>query len=221
VFIAPAGTRLFHGNSLSEDAQPEHLPYVKAGFAVVAYEIDGDLVEKPTDAQVFVAARMFKDAEAGLVNVRGAIDYVIAKVPAIDPQRLYTAGHSSAATLSLLVAENEPRIKACIAYAPVTDLQTWLPNELISALGRALPDYPFFLNKSSPITGVSRLRCPLFLFHADDDSVVPVEVSVNFAKLASQNNPSVKFVRATHGDHYDSMIDEGVPAAIQWLNKLP
>jgi len=35
-----------------------------------------------------------------------------------------------------------------------------------------------------------------------------------------KTNPRVTFVRGTHGDHYDSMISEGVPQAIRWLQQL-
>jgi len=91
---------------------PEHLPYIRAGFAVVAFDTDGALA-KPDDVtyeQVQVAATAFKHAEAGVLNARQAIDYVLKMVPAIDPKRLYSAGHSSAGRISLLVAESDPRI---------------------------------------------------------------------------------------------------------------
>src|SRR5262245_43535413 len=47
VLIAPAGSRLFHGMSLGQGSVAEHLPYVRAGFVVVAYDIDGDTSRQP------------------------------------------------------------------------------------------------------------------------------------------------------------------------------
>ena len=45
------------------------------------------------------------DAQAGLVNARNALEFVLARVPEVDPKRIYAAGHSSAGTLALLFAE--------------------------------------------------------------------------------------------------------------------
>lgn len=115
VLIAPAGSPLFHGMTLGEGDRPEHLPYMQAGLAVVAYEIEGAVSPAARTPELVKAAGVFRRAEAGLFDTRKALDYALARVPAIDPKRIYTAGHSSAGTLSLLVAQHEPRIAACIA----------------------------------------------------------------------------------------------------------
>ena len=54
--------------------------------------------------------------QAGLANARTALEFALAKVPKLDAKRIYVAGHSSAATLALLFASHEPRIKACAAW---------------------------------------------------------------------------------------------------------
>ncbi len=41
---------------------------------------------------------------------QNGIDFALAKDPNVDPKRIFIAGHSSAATLALLVAENESRM---------------------------------------------------------------------------------------------------------------
>ncbi|MET0649506.1 MAG: prolyl oligopeptidase family serine peptidase [Pyrinomonadaceae bacterium] len=217
VLIAPAGTRMFHGNSLGDGDRPEHLPYVRAGFAVVAYELDGPLEDDESEEAMMSAAQRFKGAEAGLLNAREALDYALANVPQIDPSRIFTAGHSSAATTSLLVAEREPRVRACVAYAPVTDLEKYFGEEALKGLASAIPGYREFVRRASPHAGAKDLRCPLFLFHAEDDENVAITESVNFAGEVSKHNPAVTFVRAAQGGHYDSMIEEGVPKAIEWL----
>lgn len=217
VLIAPAGTRLFHGMELGDGDRPEHLPYVRAGFAVVAYELDGPLGDNLTDAQVLAAAQAFKNAEAGVANARAALAYVRAKAPRIDPERVYTAGHSSAATTSLLVAQRVPGIRGCIAFAPVAYLEPRLGEDVITLFERFIPGYRQFIRGSSPSQNAASLRCPTFLFHAADDSNVPVQESEQFAALLKRTNPKVTFVRVPTGNHYDSMIRQGIPAAIQWL----
>ena len=41
VLLAPAGSNLLTGMKLAADDRPEHLPYLKAGFAVLAFDLDG------------------------------------------------------------------------------------------------------------------------------------------------------------------------------------
>jgi len=230
VFIAPAGVPPFVGNGFGTDLDrqkvPEHLPYVHAGFAVVAYDVDGELAnpDDVTYEQVLAAATKFKNAEAGMVNAHHAIDYVLKMVPAVDPKRLYSAGHSSAGRISLLLAESDPRIAACVAYAPSTDSERRaeiLAPGAVRYLRSNLPGFQEFLRRTSPIRQVAQLHCPVFLFHAEDDSRIPISDSERFVETLKKTNPRVTFVRATRGDHYDSMIEEGMPKAIRWLQSLP
>lgn len=218
VFIAAAGSNLISGMSLGEGDRPEHLPYARAGFAVVAFGLDGAMRRdrEPTDEDIIEAYDSFRAAEAGVANARMAIDYALAKIPQVDPERLYVAGHSSAATLALLVAEREPRVKACAAYAPVTDVERHLGKEAVEQLS-VLDGFREFVRENSPLKHAGALRVPLFLFSADDDSTVPPEQSARFAEAVRKTNPDVTYVRAKSGNHYDSMIKEGVPQAVEWL----
>lgn len=228
VFIAPAGVPPFLGNGFGPDLDrqqhPEHLPYVHAGFAVVAYDTAGELPgEDATYEQVRTAATAFRDAEAGVVNARHAIDYVLKMVPGVDPKRLYSAGHSSAGRISLLLAERDSRIAACVAYAPVTnpDQRAWeIAPEAAQYLEANVSGFGEFLKRTSPIHHVGQLRCPIFLYHADDDTRVPIRETEKFVESLKKTNPRVTFVRGTRGDHYDSMIEEGMPKAIAWLRGL-
>jgi dipeptidyl aminopeptidase/acylaminoacyl peptidase len=220
VLVAPAGTPLIYGMDLGDGDRDEHLPYVRAGFAVVAYEIDGPVhSEQPGDGEIIRAAKEFKAADAGVANTRAAIDYVLAKMPFVDPNRLYTAGHSSAATLSLLAAANDPRINGCIAYAPCTDVEKRL-GEASGALGGAIFGFRSFVTHSSPKNNTATLKCPVLLFHATDDSNVPVTETIAFAEQLKKTNPNVTLVRVPSGNHYDSMIQQGIPTGIRWLKGL-
>ncbi|MFO0810922.1 MAG: prolyl oligopeptidase family serine peptidase [Gemmataceae bacterium] len=222
VLVPPAGSTLVCGMRLAEGDRLEHLPYAAAGFAVASFDIDGDVPRenRPSEAAVLKGAREFRDAQAGLANVRAALDFVLAKAPDVDPGRVYIAGHSSAATLALLTAEHEPRVAACAAFGGVPDVEDSLAKA-IPALNRALPGYRTFLNYSSPKTGVETLKCPVFLFHAEDDTVVPIRQCTDFAALLRKTNPNVTLVTTPAGGHYDSMIQEGIPKCIEWLKRLP
>lgn len=219
VVVAPAGTRLFHGIGLGEGDRDEHLPYVRAGFAVVACEIDGPLGDDFSDQEAYAAVRAFRQAEAGIDNVRAAIDLALKRVPRIDPKRVVVAGHSSAATLALQCAVHEPRVRACIAYAPCTDVVARLAD-VLPTLERFEAGGTHFLRRLSPRQEAGLLRCPLFLFHARDDDNVPIEESAVYTRYVGAN-PNVRFVVAQSGGHYQSMIAEGIPRAIAWLRAAP
>src|SRR5690242_13418003 len=70
IFIAPAGSPLIYGMRLAEEDRPEHIPYARAGFAVVAYELSGAVTNRSSDAEVIQGIRSFKDADGGLESAR-------------------------------------------------------------------------------------------------------------------------------------------------------
>lgn len=221
VLIAPAGTRLMHGIDLGDGDRPEHVPYVRAGMVVVAYELDGALPVAQTDATVTKAAAEFMAAKAGLRNAQDALDYALKQVPEIDPARIYAAGHSSAATVALHVAQHEPRIAAVAAFAPCTNLPERIGGALIGGLNARITGYNAFIQASSPLGNAARLKCPTFLFHATDDGNVPVAETDAFAAAVRKTNANVTYHRVSRGGHYDAMVTEGMPQAVGWMLQLP
>jgi dipeptidyl aminopeptidase/acylaminoacyl peptidase len=194
---------------------------VHAGFAVIAYDIEGAVPEGTPWPKAIEGVKAFESADYGVADARLALDFALARVPQIDAARVISAGHSSAATLSLLVAAKEPLIKACIAYAPVCDVGKHLPAETVNVFSKMFANAETFLQNSSPVNHVAELHCPVFLFHADDDSVVPASGVIDFADRLGKTNQHVTFVTVESGDHYDSMIRKGIPAAIRWVKSLP
>jgi dipeptidyl aminopeptidase/acylaminoacyl peptidase len=219
VLVPPAGSTLIAGMRLGNGDRAEHVPYVKAGFAVAAFEIDGAVADGANDTAIIKGATEFRQARAGLANAKVALDFILAKAPNIDPNRVYIAGHSSAGTLALLVAAHDPRIKACAAYAPCTDVEKRLA-QLTPMLDSSIPGYRDFLHFSSPKNHVDTLTCPVFLFHAIDDNNVRIGETTEFATNLKKTNSQVVQVTAAHGGHYDSMVHDGMPKGIAWLLKL-
>ena len=69
--------------------------------------------------------------------------------------------------------------------------------------------------------GHAKLACPLLLFHARDDSNVPVQESIDCAdRLKALGKPVTLEVVPT-GDHYRGMLAQGIPRAIAWLKAPP
>jgi dipeptidyl aminopeptidase/acylaminoacyl peptidase len=220
VLIAPGGTPAVYGMNLSPGDQAEHVPFVRAGFAVVAYSLSGHVPDPTSDAQVAEGIRGFMQADGGLVNARTALDYALARVGKIDPERVYAAGRGSAGTLALLVAEHDPRVKACVAFAPVIDVSARLGPQTIDTVARRLGGFREFVARVSPRAQLEKLRCPVFLFHARNDKNVPPAQSVTFADDLKQTNPNVKLVQVPTGGHHNAMTQQGIPQAITWLKAL-
>lgn len=230
VLMAPAGTNLMTGNSMdAKGYHAESLPYAEAGMAVVFYSIDGALpsnFEEMDDAAfnlaLSVAYHQFSIAKAGVVNGRNALEFVLQKLPMVDPDRIYSAGHSSAATLSLLFAAHEPRLAACVAYAGATDISASLRDVLRDPISRRLlTDLSLFAKWSSPDSYVGQYEMPVYLFHAEGDGVVPARHSIEFGEALEEAGKNVTLRTTKGGNHYDSMISVGIPGAIKWLRALP
>jgi dipeptidyl aminopeptidase/acylaminoacyl peptidase len=160
------------------------------------------------------------NAEAGLLNARVAIEIALTRVAAIDPRRLYAAGHSSAGTLALLLAENESRLAGCLAYAPAVDLTIQYQRTAQEVFGKLVPGANQLFTRFNPRANEAKIQCPVFLFYAEDDARFAKQVR-DLAERMKAEGKSVTLSSAPTGGHYDSMIQSGVPRGIDWLKSLP
>lgn len=223
VFIAPAGTMMIHGLNLADGDAPEHLPWVKAGFAVVAYELSGNAdAENSSDAQLKMAAEKFRQAKSGLLNAQVAMAYAREKVSFVDPNQFFTAGHSSAGTMALYVAEMDPQVKGAIAFMPAVDIRSSLGIDGITYIQNAeiVPEAGIYVNEISPMTHIHRLSRPTFLFIAGDDRSDITGPADSFGKKLREMGDDVTVVRVPNGGHFEPMLDPGIPMAIEWLKLI-
>jgi predicted Zn finger-like uncharacterized protein len=220
VLVAPAGSICVTGMDLGEGDQKEHVPYVRAGFAVLSYSLDGHIDDPNSgnDAKLRQASLEFLAAKSGLTNAKVALEWLSARVPEVDKGRIYAAGHSSAGTVALLLAQNEPRIKKCAAFDARSDVEanfSWLQK---IALRQKIPGLDAFFTTYNPKTNAGKVACPVLLFHARDDSVVPVSESESLAAALKGLGKDVTLAIVPAGDHYEPMIRQGIPKAIAWFN---
>jgi len=219
VILAPAGSNLISGRDLGDGDHPEALPWANAGYIVIQVALPGAIAdpERVTGGEVKRTFAEFSAARAGLGCVEQVLAYIKQEMPQVDPRRIATVGHSSAGTLALLAAESNPEIKACVAFAPCVDV-TEFHRDNFTILETVIPTVRKFCSDYSPINHVDRLQCPIFFFQADDDSVTPVAGAIRFVDAAKEKQKRIEFVRVPTGDHYQSMIDQGIPPAIRWLD---
>lgn len=220
VLIAPAGSILVTGMDLGEGDQQEHLPFVRAGFAVLAYSLDGNVpdLKAANDSQIRQASQQFLAAKAGLSNARVALEWLAARVPEVNTDRIYTAGHSSAATMALLLAENEPRVKKCAAFAPRCDIALNFPGPAMQSIRQAIPEVDAFCTTYNPKPNAQKIGCPVFLFVARDDPVTPAAEIESFASTLQGLGKEASLVVVPSGGHHTPMIRQGIPRAIAFFN---
>lgn len=223
VLIGPAGSPQIHGMALAEGDRAEHLPWVEAGYVVIAYDIEGSVGDGASDEELVSAVERFRDADYGVADASLALDVALARPGLVDPTRVVTVGHSSAAGLAILVAARDERVAACVAFAPAADISERLGAEWMAYLSDAVPDFDTFVRDASARSVVDTITRPVFLFHADDDQNVPADSFDSFDSFAgalSSANGQVSVHTVSTGGHYDSMVEQGIPLAIAWTDEL-
>lgn len=218
VVVGVAGSRLVHGMPMDEN--PEELyPYANAGFVVIAFGQDGEYEgEKISSDEAKKAIELFVSADGRVKNAQQAIDYGIEKV-GVDPKNVFVSGHSSAATIALQVAMADNRVKAGVAFAPVTDVRGYL-GDYAPHFENEVFGFRKWLKARDPMPNVQKIKVPFLIFHADDDSIVDKPMIDQFVAKLTAQNPKSQFVHVATGDHYDSMIDEGFKSAVPFLKSF-
>ncbi|HVX84633.1 MAG TPA: hypothetical protein VH253_07440 [Phycisphaerae bacterium] len=217
IFVAPAGSPCITGKALTDADLPELLPYADAGFIVCGYSLDGNLPDGASNAQFAAAAEKFQRADAGLLNLRRALDFVTAREPQADPRFFFAAGHSSAGTLALTLAAREPRIKAVAAYCPVVDILAF-NHSAISSLDMIHPGSASFARDVSPLSLAGHMTAaPIFLFGSYQDQVVDPRSFDPFVAAVQSAHGRIVTSTVNRGDHYRAMIDSGIPQGIAFF----
>jgi dipeptidyl aminopeptidase/acylaminoacyl peptidase len=220
ILIAAAGTRIFHGIGLADGDMPEHIPYVKAGFAVVAYGLSGPWPKEITEASVRKSIQDFIQSQGGVNDAVEALKLAKSKHAVIDTGRAFVAGHSSAGVLALNLAQKSSLFKGCIAYAAPADLEKRYGAKAMDEIETSVKGFKSFILGYSPRRHIEDIKCPVFIFHSTDDPEVPHDMIVDYVSAIKEKGKIVKSVEALSGGHYDPMIKEGIPQAIEWMQGL-
>jgi dipeptidyl aminopeptidase/acylaminoacyl peptidase len=129
-------------------------PFRDAGFVLFCPSCRGEN-ENPGRYEMF-----YGEVDDALA----AIDYV-AKVPYVDPARVYMVGHSTGGTITLLAAESSPRLRAAFSFGGAPDLQTVDYGN--TPFDRRVAQE---VRLRSPIHFVAGLKTPTFYFEGDRDA---------------------------------------------------
>ncbi len=200
-------------------------PFIQAKMMVACYSIDGWIPNLEPGSREYMrqlprAFQEFAQSQAGVTNGQVAIQRVLSSFPEVDPQRLFTTGHSSAATLSLLLASKDSRISKCLAFAPVTDLKNRFEGILDEpGMARLLKGIEQYLDFGSPTSYVDKIKSKVWVAHARDDDNVPHTESDKYCQALRTKHRSVEFHSVPTGGHYADFLNATIPAGIEWLQK--
>lgn len=127
-------------------------------------------------------------------DVLSAADWLAAQ-PGVDPGSIYLGGHSTGATLALLVAEVSPRFRAVFAFGPAADPADHRRENVPLDPGNAAE-----MRLRRPVAWLDSVRAPLHVFEGASGPVSNVEDLR--ALQAATRNPQVRFHPVRGADHF-------------------
>jgi dienelactone hydrolase len=218
VIIVPAGSDLLSGIHPNEDAIAEGQRWVDAGYVTLVISLaDGAWGDRSDDSYQLQAFEGMRLRRAGLADVESTLAFIEQSLPQVDPRRVAIVGEGTGGTVALLAAESNSAIGACLVFAPCVDV-TRLHQDGFATLEPRFPGVRKFCADYSPINHVDRFRPPLFYFQPEGDTVIQVADAERFVTAMKQAGKEVDCMKVPGGDVQDSMISQGIPRAIQWLD---
>jgi alpha-beta hydrolase superfamily lysophospholipase len=142
----------------------------------------------------------------------------------LDPSRIALIGFSLGGAVAVRAAALDRRIDACVTVTAPYDARRWIGavnpivgHQLLSLAGQSasLQD---LVDDFSLVDVANRLRCPLLVFGAGRDLVVPPDESLHLSAAAGDLATLVWYPRGSHG-LYDQ-IDDWTAVAADWLATL-
>jgi alpha-beta hydrolase superfamily lysophospholipase len=153
----------------------------------------------------------------------GIFDLVNAE-PQLDPARVAFFGVSLGGVVALRSAVTNRRIAAAIAITPPYDPRPWIRSinplvaqQLVSLAGRAQSVGVLVADFSLPEI-VGRVRCPVLVFGAARDLVVPPDEAMKLTSALGELGTLVWYPDGAHG-LYDR-VDDWSAVAAEWLSSL-
>lgn len=162
---APGSMGLKLGGRLDSEDREQMLLFARAGVGVVAFDVPGYWEDDATLDELGQAIDVFMAMEGGVDTARIVLDFIQTRLPRTDASRIWVGGEGVAGTLALLLAQQDRRIQAVLAFDPVTDMTAHVESQDMGFLIHVRPALEQFLLGHSPWEGVEHLRCPVLLYH--------------------------------------------------------
>jgi len=134
-------------------------------------------------------------------DVAKAADW-LATLPGVDSDSIAVLGFSLGGQVALLSGTRSARIKAIIAYFPITDVQRW--GDTTSNTGIRYFYVPLVCgtgNQNSPVHVADQIHAPVLLIHGDRDTEVPTEQSLKMQEALRKTDGHVELLVIAGGNH--------------------
>ncbi len=139
----------------------------------------------------------------------------LARLPYVDPTRIYLGGHSTGGTLALLTAETSPRFQAVFAFGPVTSVDRY-PPALVPI--RFDQHAALELKLRSPIHWLKDIATPTYLIEGS-------KLSSNIADLDTlcqdKRNPLLHCIAVEDEDHFSVIARVSRVVAARLVAPIP
>jgi dipeptidyl aminopeptidase/acylaminoacyl peptidase len=162
--------------------------------------------------------------------------------PEVDPDRIGALGYSEGAVVGLLMAANEPdRLKAVVAYYPITDFPRWyagtrsgLSSRVLFALARwqlrtesrtsSDEELQSALLLASPLDMAEYVRAPVLFVHGDRDTLLPLEESERMAERMRASGGTAEVLVVPDGGRFfnfrqPKQAARAWEATLAWLDR--
>jgi dienelactone hydrolase len=189
------------------------------GFLVVSLDVPGHGADRRPGEPASIAAwrsRIEKGEDIAATfasRVRQVLDFLVEQ-RYTDPRRVYVAGTSRGAFAAFHVASADPRFRAVIAFAPVTDLNAlaefsgMAENRLVRSLGVHL--------SAERLAGRS-----LWICIGNNDNRVGTDLAIDLARrvvrsaVAKNLQPDVELIVQSTKGH--TIADDSAERAASWI----
>ncbi len=185
--------------------------FLEQGFAVLALDWPGS-----GESSLHVAPTPdCDDFMEGVITV-------VSGEPVIDATRIGLVGFSLGGAVAALAAANDRRVGAIVAVTPPFDPRPWfaqaqplLRRHLATIAGG--DEHLTRLASGFALPGIiDRVRCPVLVFGAGRDLIVPPEEAIRFCVAAGERGTLLWYPEGRHG-LYEELSEWTVEAA-RWLN---
>jgi dipeptidyl aminopeptidase/acylaminoacyl peptidase len=134
-------------------------------------------------------------------DVAKAADW-LATLPGVNADNIGVLGFSLGGQVALLAGARSSRIKAIVAYFPITDIRRWRDTTSNAGIRDVyIPQVCGTGDGNSPVNSADKIYASVLLIHGDRDTWVPAEQSLRMREALQKANRDVELLIIGGGEH--------------------